>query len=221
MVGPASGLICSAAADGIVTCRAGEVGPEIEGQQRVPARGGGIWGKGRPSAPRLGGAARVGPRRAAWAHLAGAKSRLVLPSLSSTTCHVMWRQSRTGLAGGAWHGHADSSGSCGLTGLNSARYEALDLSVSVHKAHTCRRPRRTDGTDGATCRQPWAGLHGAGARRGARRGQHLRHAPCRGHDGGTTAATMTNRTEPAGVLRGRVVYSISRRENPGKVGKYP
>ena len=25
-----------------------------------------------------------------------AKSRLVLPSLSSTTCHVMWRQSRWG-----------------------------------------------------------------------------------------------------------------------------
>ena len=115
-------------------------------------------------------------------------------------CHVMWRQSRTGLAGGAWHGHADSSGSCGLTGLVCARYEALDLSVSVHKAHTCRRPRRTDGTDGATCRQPWAGLHGAGARRGARSGQHLRHAPWRGHDGGTTAATMTNRTEPARVL---------------------
>ena len=96
MVGPASRLVCSAAADGIVTCRAGEVGPEIEGQQRVPARGGVIWGKERPSAPRLGGAARVGPRRAAWAHLAVAKSRLVLPMLSSTTCHVTWRQSGRG-----------------------------------------------------------------------------------------------------------------------------
>ena len=80
MVGPASGLICSAAADGIVTCRAGEVGPEMQGQRRVPARGGVIWGKERPSAPRLGGAARVGPRRAAWAHREVAKSRVVLPS---------------------------------------------------------------------------------------------------------------------------------------------
>ena len=93
--------------------------------------------------------------------------------LSSTTCHVMLRQSRTGLAGGAWHGHADSSGSCGLTGLVFAGYEALDLSVSVHKAHTCRRPRRTGGTDEATYQQPWAGLRGAGACHGAWCSQHL------------------------------------------------
>ena len=113
-------------------------------------------------------------------------------------CHVA--AIRTGLAGEAWDRHTGHSSSCGLSNYPNTAQRLLDLSVSVHKAHTCRRPRRTGGTDEATYQQPWAGLRGAGARRGARRGQHLRHAPCRGHDAGTTAATMTYRTEPARVL---------------------